>query len=386
MSQRGRGIPDVVSALIPFNRPCPSGREASLVTEVLAGPRWCGDGPFTARASALVSAAVGGGKVLLTTSCTHALELAALLLDVGPGDEVIVPSFTFVSTASAFALRGATVVFADVDGATLDLDPADVARKVSDRTRVVVPVHYAGVACDHDALVAAAPAATIVEDNAHGLYGAWRGRPLGSLGRLATQSFHETKNVSCGEGGALVVNDPALVDRAEILREKGTNRARFFRGQVDKYTWVDVGSSYLPAELLAAVLVAQLEHAEVTQAARHAVWARYHAELAGWAARHGVQQPHLPAGAVHPAHLYWLRVRDLDTRTRLLAHLAARGVQGTFHYQPLHLSEVGRRLGGAPGDCPVSELAADTLVRLPLWAGLTTDDVDRVIAAVESFG
>ena len=377
-----------VAATIPFNRPHRTGRELALVGEALAGDRWCGDGRFTARASELLAAAVGGGKVLLTTSCTHALELAALLLDIGPGDEVIVPAFTFVSTAAAFALRGARIVFADVEAATLNLDAAHVARLVTARTRAVVPVHYAGVACDHDALTAAvagAPAAAIVEDNAHGLFGTWRGRPLGSLGRLATQSFHETKNLACGEGGALVINDPDLIDRAEVLREKGTNRVRFFRGQVDKYTWVDVGSSYLPSDLLAAILVAQLEGATAIQVARQASWARYHAELAPWAARHGVQQPHLPEDAVHPAHMYWLRVRDLATRTRFIAHLAGHGVHAPFHYQPLHLSDVGRRLGGSPGDCPVTELAADTLLRLPLFADLTAADVDRVIAAVTAF-
>ncbi len=371
--------------LIPFSRPHRTGQEAARVAEALAGGHWRGDGPFTRQAAELLAPWLGGGKVLLTTSCTHALEMCALLLDLGPGDEVIVPSFTFVSTASAFALRGARVVFADVDPRTLNLDPADVARRVTPRTRAVVAVHYAGVAVDAQAVVAAAPGATLVEDNAHGLFGAWQGRPLGSLGRLATQSFHDTKNLSCGEGGALVVNDPALAERAEIVREKGTNRARFFRGQVDKYTWVELGSSYLPSDLLAAVLVAQLEAAPAIQRARHRVWARYHAELAPWAARHGVQQPHLPAGAEHPAHLYWLRVRDLAARTALLAHLAAAGVQATFHYQPLHLSTVGRAAGGQPGDCPVSEAVADTLVRLPLYADLDAGDVDRVIAAVTAF-
>jgi dTDP-4-amino-4,6-dideoxygalactose transaminase len=323
--------------------------------------------------------------VLLTTSCTHALEMSALLLDVGPGDEVIVPAFTFVSTANAFALRGARVVFADVDARTLNLDPADVARKVTPRTRAVALVHYAGVAADVEAIAAAAPGAALVEDNAHGLFGRWRGRPLGSFGRLATQSFHDTKNLGCGEGGALVVNDAALAERAEIIREKGTNRSRFFRGQVDKYTWVDLGSSYLPSEILAAVLVAQLEGAAAIQAARQAVWARYHRELAGWAARHGVQQPWLPDGAEQPAHIYWMRVADLDARTRMIAHLAAAGVRATFHYQPLHLSEVGRAAGGREGDCPVTEAAADTMVRLPLFADLTTDEVGRVIDAVTSF-
>lgn len=372
-----------MDAPIPFNRPHRTGREAALVGEALAGDHWRGDGPFTRRAHALLAAAVGGAPVLLTTSCTHALELAALLLDCGPGDEIVVPSFTFVSSASAFTLRGARVVFADVDDRTLNLDPADVARKLTARTKAIVAVHYAGVACDLDAL--AATGVALVEDNAHGLFARWRGRPLGSFGHLATQSFHDTKNLACGEGGALVLNDRGLVERAEILREKGTNRARFFRGQIDKYTWVDVGSSFLPSDLLAAVLVAQLEGADAIQAARHRVWARYHAELATWAAAHGVAQPHLPDGAEHPAHIYWLRVGELATRTRLMAHLAERGIGATFHYQPLHLSEVGRKAGGRAGDCPVSERAADTLVRLPLYADLTDRDVDRVIAAVTSF-
>ncbi|MEZ4402753.1 MAG: dTDP-4-amino-4,6-dideoxygalactose transaminase [Kofleriaceae bacterium] len=368
---------------IPFNRPHRTGREAGYLSQALASDHWRGDGPFTRSATALLSARLAGAPVLLTTSCTHALELAALLLDCGPGDEVIVPAFTFVSSASAFALRGATVVFADVCPRTLNLDPIAAAAKVTPRTRAIVAVHYAGVACDLDALTGLGP--TLVEDNAHGLFGAWRGRPLGSFGALATQSFHDTKNIGCGEAGALVLNDRGLVERAEVLREKGTNRARFFRGQVDKYTWVDVGSSYLPSDLLAAVLAAQLEGADAIQAARHAVWARYHAELAPWADRHGVQQPHLPDGAAHPAHIYWLRVADLATRTRLLAHLADHGVGATFHYQPLHLSEVGRRGGGTVGDCPITEAAADTLVRLPLYADLTSADVDRVVAAVSSF-
>ena len=372
-----------MAAPIPFNRPHRTGREATYVAEALASDHWRGDGPFTRRAAALLAARLADLPVLLTTSCTHALELAALLLDVGPGDEVIVPAFTFVSTASAFALRGARVVFADVDAATLNLDPAAAAAKLTPRTKAVACVHYAGVACDLDAL--GGLGVPLIEDNAHGLFGRWRDRPLGTFGALATQSFHDTKNLGCGEGGALVLGDRGLVERAEILREKGTNRARFFRGQVDKYTWVDVGSSFLPADLLAAVLAAQLEDADAIQAARHAVWARYHAELAPWAARHGVQQPHLPAGAAHPAHIYWLRVRDLPTRTRLLAHLAERGVGATFHYQPLHLSEVGVRAGGKPGDCPVTEQAADTLVRLPIYADLTGADVDRVIAAVAGF-
>ena len=371
--------------MIPFNRPHRTGREEALVAEALASGHWRGDGGFTARASALVAAAVGGGKVLLTTSCTHALEMSALLLDVGPGDEVIVPAFTFVSTANAFALRGARVVFADVDPRTLGLDPVDVARKAGPRTRAVALVHYAGVAADVEAIAAAAPGAAIVEDNAHGLFGRWRGRPLGSLGRMATQSFHDTKNLGCGEGGALVINDASLIERAEVIREKGTNRSRFFRGEVDRYTWVALGSSYLPSEILAAVLVAQLEGAAQIQAARHRVWARYDAELAAWAARWDVQRMCAPEGAEHPAHIYWMRVANLDVRTRMLAHLGAAGVRATFHYQPLHLSEVGRAMGGRSGDCPVTEAAADTLVRLPVFADLTDAEIDRVIATVTSF-
>jgi len=376
-----------MSATIPFNRPHVAGREAALVAEVLASDDWAGDGRFTRLASEALSRHLGGGTVLLTTSCTHALELAALALDVGPGDEVIVPSFTFVSTANAFALRGARVVFADVDPRTLNLDPGDVAARITPHTRVIVPVHYAGVACDLDAIAAlAAPAGiAIVEDNAHGLFARWRGRPLGGVGRLATQSFHVTKNISCGEGGALVVNDPALVERAEIIREKGTDRSRFFRGQIDKYTWTELGSSYLPSELLAAVLAAQLEQADAIQAARHAVWRRYHAELSTWASRLGVAQPHLPPETEHPAHLYWLRLANLDARQRLIAHLAERGIVAVFHYLPLHVSAMGQRLGGRAGDCPVAEAAADSLIRLPLYADLTPDDVDRVIAAVRSF-
>lgn len=372
-----------MDAPIPFNRPHRTGREGSLVGEALASDHWRGDGRFTRRASELLSEAVGGAPVLLTTSCTHALELAALLLDCGPGDEIIVPAFTFVSSASAFALRGATIVFVDVDDRTLCLDPAAVARAITPHTRAICAVHYAGVACDLDAL--AELGVPIIEDNAHALFASWRGQPLGSLGALATQSFHDTKNLACGEGGALVVNDRSLLERAEILREKGTNRARFFRGQIDKYTWVDLGSSYLPSELLAAVLTAQLEGAVEIQRARHQIWARYHAALAPWAEQHGVAQPHLPDGAEHSAHIYWLRVGDLDTRTRLLAHLATRRISATFHYQPLHLSEVGLRLGGVAGQCPVTERAADTLLRLPLFADLTERDVDRVVDAVTSF-
>ncbi|MGE0549190.1 MAG: dTDP-4-amino-4,6-dideoxygalactose transaminase [Kofleriaceae bacterium] len=379
-----------MAAPIPFHRPHATGREAQVIAEALASGHWHGDGKFTKQAASALSRWLGGGNVLLTTSCTHALELSALLLELAPGDEVIIPSFTFVSTANAFALRGAKPVFADIDPRTLNLSPASVEARITPRTKAIVPVHYAGIACDLDALSAIATRTpgspiAIVEDNAHGLFGTWRGRPLGSFGLLATQSFHDTKNVTCGEGGALVINDPGLLVRAEILREKGTDRARFFRGEVDKYTWVDLGSSYLPSELLAAMLVVQLDAATAIQSKRHAVWRRYHDELASWADRNGIARPHVPFEADHSAHLYWMRVRDLDARQRLIAHLASRGIGATFHYQPLNVSDMGRSYGGQPGDCPVSELAADTLVRLPVYPDLGAEEVDRVVSAVTAF-
>jgi dTDP-4-amino-4,6-dideoxygalactose transaminase len=376
-----------MTAHIGFNRPAMPAAAYRYLREAVRNMHLSGDGPFTRRCHALLEAVLGAPKVLLTTSCTHALEMAALLLDVGPGDEVVVPSFTFVSTANAFVLRGARVVFADVRPDTLNLDERQLPGLLTRRTRAVVPVHYAGVGCEMDAIGSAAAAAgvAVVEDNAHGLFGTYRGRPLGSLGAIAAQSFHETKNISCGEGGALVLNDPALAERAEVIREKGTNRSRFFRGEVDKYTWVDVGSSYLPSDALAALLLAQLEMRAAIQARRRAVWDRYRAGLAGWAADHRVRLPHVPDHCGHPAHLFHLLLPTLDDRQALLAHLKARGVVATFHYVPLHLSEMGVRHGGRPGLCPVTEAVSDRLVRLPLFYDLSDADVDRVIGAVTAF-
>lgn len=372
---------------IPFSRPFLGPREHELVGEALRSRRWSGDGELTHRAAAMLATHTGPGRPLLTTSCTHALEMAALLLDLGPEDEVVVPSFTFVTTASAFALRGARLVFVDVRPDTLGLDERLLAAAITPRTRAIVPVHYAGIACAMDVIteLATAAGASVVEDNAHGLFGSWRGRPLGSLSRLATQSFHDTKNLSCGEGGALIVNDPSLVERAEIIRDKGTNRARFFRGEVDKYTWVDHGSSYLPSELLAAVLVAQLEAAEAIQAARQRVWAAYATGLASWAAHHGVTLPTVPADCVHPAHLFYLLLPDLARRTAMLAHLRDRRIHAVFHYQPLHLSEFAVNHGVSARSLPVTERVADTIVRLPLFADLDDAAVDRVLDAVTSF-
>ncbi|WP_240197385.1 dTDP-4-amino-4,6-dideoxygalactose transaminase [Nonomuraea lactucae] len=373
---------------VPFNRTHIAENELDYLADAVRGRSTCGDGPFTGRAAALLREITGARQALLTTSCTHALEMSALLLDLRPGDEVIMPSFTFMSTANAFALRGAVPVFADCRPDTLNLDERLIEAAITDRTRAIVVVHYAGVACAMDAIggLAARYGLAVVEDNAHGLGGHYRDRPLGSFGCMATQSFHETKNIQCGEAGALLVNAPELAERAEVIREKGTDRSRFFRGQVDKYRWIDIGSSYLPSDVLAAQLTAQLESFERIQSRRHAVWSAYHAWLADWAASGGVAQPAVPDGCEHPAHLYYLLLPDLHNRQAFIAHLAERGVQATFHYQPLHSSPAGTRYGRrAPGGCPVTEDVADRLVRLPLFPDLGEEDLAQVIDAVRSY-
>ncbi|GAA0812387.1 dTDP-4-amino-4,6-dideoxy-D-glucose transaminase [Spirilliplanes yamanashiensis] len=374
--------------MIPFNRPYVAGRERQYLTEVVESGQTSGDGPFTRRASTLLTALVGAPSVLLTTSCTHALELSALLLDLRAGDEVIMPSFTFVSTANAYVLRGAVPVFVDVRPDTLNIDERAVEAAITPRTKAIVIVHYAGVPCEMDAILKVAKhhRVPVIEDNAHGLGATYKGRPLGSMGALAAQSFHATKNVQCGEGGALVLNDDRLRERAEIIREKGTDRSRFFRGQVDKYRWMDLGSSYLPSDLLAATLTAQLEAFDDIQRQRHAVWDTYHAELAGWAADRGVTRPTVPAGAEHAAHLYYLLMPSLDERQAMLRHLADAGVQATFHYQPLHSAPAGERFGRTgPGGCPVTDDVADRLVRLPLYAGMTEAETAQVVGAVRAY-
>ncbi|HIF95805.1 MAG TPA: dTDP-4-amino-4,6-dideoxygalactose transaminase [Myxococcales bacterium] len=372
---------------IPFNRPSVVGEELNYVRGAIEGGHSAGDGPLTHRCSEILSDWVGGGRVLLTTSCTHALEMCALLLGIEEGDEVIVPAFAFVTTAGAFALHGAKPVFVDVRPDTLNLDENQIREKITDRTKAIIVLHYAGVACEMDAIEAISleTGVPIVEDNAHGLLGSYREKPLGSFGCLATQSFHETKNFICGEGGALVVNDSAWVERAEILREKGTNRSRFLRGQVDKYTWVDVGSSYLPSDILAAFLLAQLETRESIQRRRSEIWQRYDTELALWAGAQGVGMPRIPEECVHPAHLFHMLLPSEASRTRLIAHLAQRGILAVFHYQSLHVSEMGRKFGGFEGQCPVTEAVSDQLVRLPLYFGLTNAEQSDVIEAVLAF-
>lgn len=372
---------------IPFNRPAIVGRELEYMADALRSGQTSGDGRYTKQVHALLEGALGVPKALLTTSCTHALEMAALLLDIQPGDEVIVPSFTFVSTINAFVLRGAKPVFADVRPDTLNIDERLLPSLITPRTKAIVVVHYAGVACDMDAIMALAAQHNIpvIEDNAHGLFGKYRGRYLGTFGALATQSFHETKNFTCGEGGALLINDAALIERAEIIREKGTNRSRFFRGMVDKYTWVDVGSSYLPSDVLAAYLLAQLEQRGTIQERRGRIWSMYDECLASWAAAHGIMTPTVPAECEQPYHLYYLLMPSLAARTAFIAHMRAAGILSVFHYLPLHLSDMGRVYGGQIGDCPVTEDVADRLVRLPMYNDMSESQQAQVIERALQF-
>jgi dTDP-4-amino-4,6-dideoxygalactose transaminase len=373
---------------IPFSKAYLVGDELAYVNQAFSSAAVVGDGPFTARATELVTKLTGGLGSLLTTSCTHALEMTALLLDLAPGDEVIMPSFTFVSTANAYALRGAVPVFVDVRPDTLNLDETQVEAAITDRTKAIVVVHYAGVAVAMDEInaIAAQHGIAVIEDNAHGLGGTYKGRPLGSLGLMATQSFHGTKNVHCGEGGALVVNDIDLLHRAEIIREKGTNRSAFFRGQVDKYRWVDIGSSYLPADPLAAFLTAQLERFDQIQAPRYAIWERYERELADWTAAHGIGGPTVPDDCVHPAHMYYLLMPTHEHQLGLISHLRERNITAPFHYVPLHSAPAGERYGRVgPGGCEVTERISGQLVRLPLFSQLTEEEQTRVIDALLSY-
>jgi len=372
---------------IPLNRPALVGRELEYIRRAIEEGCLAGDGPWARACSLLLEQALKVPKVFLTPSGTHALEMAALLIDVQPGDEVIIPAFTFPSTANAFVLRGARPVFVDIRPDTLNLDEAQLPQKITPRTKAIVPVHYGGVGCEMESIVDVARryGLTVVEDNAHGLFGRYRGKPLGTFGALSAVSFHETKNLTCGEGGALFVNDPRYVERAEIVREKGTDRARFLRGEVDRYTWREIGSSYLPSELQAAFLYAQLEAREHIHIARRRLWVRYAEHLRTWAEEHGVGLPQIPSECEPTYHVFYLLLPSAVTRERLKRHLGQQGIASAPHYIPLHLSEMGRRFGYRPGECPIAEAVSERLLRLPLYYGLTESEQEQVIAAVRSF-
>ena len=373
--------------LIPFNRPNISEADRGFLVDAIIGGHSSGNGVFTQRVEEHLCSKAGAGRTLLTTSCTHALEMSALLCNLAPGDEVIVPSYTFVSTASAFALFGAKPVFVDSRQDTLNIDASLIEAAITPRTRAICVVHYGGVACEIEQILAIARAhhLMVIEDNAHGLCAKYQGEYLGTFGALATQSFHETKNITCGEGGALLINDAELVERAEILREKGTNRSRFLRGQVDKYTWVDIGSSWVMSDLLAAILWGQLQRSDQINSQRVAIWDRYDYELRDWADKHGVLRPFVPEGCEHVGHVYHLRFHEAKQRTRFIAHMKEKEISCVFHYQPLHASPVGQRFGGFLGQCPVAEHAGDCLVRLPLYNNLTESDQTRVIETIKIF-
>jgi len=370
---------------IPFNRPCLAGNEYKYIAEAIANGQASGDGPFTRRCHELLERELQAPKVLLTTSCTHALEMAALLLDCGPDDEIIVPSFTFVSTANAFALRGARIVFADIRPDTLNLDENRLESLVTKRTKAIIPVHYAGVACEMDTIcdIAQRHGVRVVEDNAHGLFARYKGKLTGTFGCLSAQSFYETKNITCGEGGALVVNDPGLVERSTIIREKGTNRNQFFRGQVDKYTWVDIGSSYLPSDLLAAFLLAQLEAREEIQRKRRRIWEYYWRHLQDVAQENNVRLPVVPTECEQSYHMFYLLLPSPECRQALIAHLKAQGILSVFHYVPLHLSTMGMKFGAR--ECPVTEDVSPRLLRLPFYNDLTEGEQAQVVGAITEF-
>ena len=372
---------------IPFNRVDIQGNEFEYIHKAISSAHISGDGIFTHKCNSLLEKELGVKKSLLTTSCTHALEMATLLLDLNPGDEVIVPSFTFVSSVNAFVLHGAKPVFIDIRHDTLNMDEAQLEKLITIRTKAIVPVHYAGVVCEMDVIMGIANTHEIplVEDNAHGLFGKYKGKYLGTFGTFAAQSFHETKNFSCGEGGALLINDENYIERSEIIREKGTNRSRFFRGQVDKYTWVDIGSSYLPSDILAAFLYAQLEQREKIQAKRKKIWEYYYENLKDWADENHVRLPIIPDHCDQPYHMFYLLMPSLEKRTAFINHLKENGIVAVFHYLPLHLSDMGKKFGGKEGDCPVTEDVSGRLVRLPFYNDLSVVDLARIGKTIERF-
>ncbi|MBW4467971.1 MAG: dTDP-4-amino-4,6-dideoxygalactose transaminase [Pegethrix bostrychoides GSE-TBD4-15B] len=372
---------------IPFNNPLITGRELEYMRQVLVSKRTSGDGVFTKQCQTWLTQQIGSKMALMTHSCTAALEMAALLADLQPGDEVIMPSYTFVSTANAFVLRGAVPVFVDIRPDTLNLDEAQVEAAITPRTKVIAPVHYAGVSCEMDSLMAIAHQhrLLVVEDAAQGILAHYKNRPVGSMGHLAAFSFHETKNIISGEGGALMINDSALLERAEIIREKGTNRSQFFRGEVDKYTWVDIGSSYLPSDILCAFLLAQLEQGDCIIQQRMEIWNYYHQAFAALEQQGTVRRPIIPTDCQHNAHIYYLLTESLEVRTALMTYLKQQGIQSTFHYVPLHSAPAGLKYGRVAGQLAVTDDLSNRLVRLPLGAAMTMSEAARVVEAVLEF-
>lgn len=369
---------------IPFNRPFTTGHEFAFIKQAIANSKISGDGLFTKNCHALLEQSLGVPKALLTTSCTDALEMAALLLETKPGDEVIVPSFTFVSTINAFVLRGARPVFIDIRPDTLNLDENLLEALITPRTKAILVVHYAGVGCEMDSImrIARSHHIPVVEDNAHGLFARYKGKYLGTFGCLATQSFHETKNFSCGEGGALLINDSQYIERAEIIREKGTDRSRFARGEVDKYTWLDIGSSFLPSDILAAFLYAQLQAREQIETKRREIWEYYRAHLGDWALQCDVRLPAVPEHCDQSYYMFYLLFPTLEQRQAVMAELNSRGINCVFHYLPLHTSKMGQELGGTTGGCPVTEGVSERILRLPFYNELNESDQARVVSAL----
>ena len=374
---------------IPFNKPYMTGKELWYISQAHASGHLAGDGQFTKKCSAWLEQRVGCQKALLTHSCTAALEMAAMLADIQPGDEVIMPSYTFVSTANAFVLRGGVPVFVDIRPDTLNIDEAKIEAAITPRTKAIAPVHYAGVACEMDTImdIARRHGLLVIEDAAQGIMSTYKGRPLGSIGHMAALSFHETKNIISGEGGALLINDPRFVERAEVIREKGTNRSQFFRGQVDKYTWVDVGSSYLPGEVIAAFLWAQMEESDAINKRRLDIWANYHQWFANVEKAGKLRRPTVPRECVHNAHMYYLLLPSLEARTAVIDGLKAKGIHTVFHYIPLHSSPRGQTVARAVGDMSHTNNAGERLVRLPLWLGLEemqTDVIEKTISIISN--
>lgn len=373
--------------LIDFNIPYTAKNQLTYIQEAIQSGHISGDGQFTKKCHAWLENYLGVEKALLTTNCTHALEMSALLLDLMSGDEVISPSFTFVSTVNAFILRGAKPVFADIRPDTLNIDENQIENLINEKTRAIYVVHYAGVGCEMDKIleIAARYDLQVIEDNAHGLFGKYQGKLLGTFGTMACQSFHETKNISSGEGGALLINDVNLIERAEIIREKGTDRSKFFRGQIDKYSWVDVGSSYLPSEIIAAVLYSQLEEADKIQEKRKSIWERYYRGLGEWAAESKIKLPTIPENCDQSYHLFYLLLPNLEERQRFIQYLRENQIYSVFHYVPLHTAVMGRKFGYQEGDLPVTEEMSDRLVRLPFYFELSEADQHQVISVINKF-